>query len=129
MKYIYIFIVALGLNIIWENAHSVLYIHYQGGLITEFILLRAAFFDAAIITLVAYIFFSVLKIKYGLLSVIITLIVFAIGLETWALETGRWAYKAAMPIIPFIYTGLTPTIQLGLLGYFSILIQRNVVHR
>ena len=49
----------------------------------------------------------------------LTLIIFAIVLEKWALMTGRWAYTSAMPIIPILNIGLTPAVQLGMLGYFS----------
>jgi len=42
-----------------------------------------------------------------------------IGMEWYALTTSRWAYNVLMPIIPLLGTGLTPTIQLGLLGHLS----------
>ena len=44
-------------------------------------------------------------------------IVVAVLIELWALQTGRWAYTGAMPLVPFLGAGLTPTIQLGFLGY------------
>ena len=122
MKYIYIFAAAFILNALWEHAHSFLYAHYQGGEITELILFRAAFFDAIVTVLLAYIFFELIKIRYGLLTTVSVLVLFSIGLEMWALETGRWAYANSMPLIPFLKTGFTPTIQLGLLGYLSVLI-------
>ena len=125
-KYLYIFISALVLNVAWEHVHSLLYIHYKSAPITEYILFRAALFDAVLITLVVYLFLTVTDFKNKLLLVVLTLLFFAILLELWALETGRWAYTEFMPIIPFINTGLTPTIQLGLLGYLSILISHHV---
>ena len=116
----YIFIIAFVLNFVWENFHSFLYINYKDGLITEYILFRAALFDAAIITILAYPFlkFTVLKDKLWLLVLIA--VAYAIGLEMWAIGIGQWAYKDSMPIIPIIKTGLTPTIQLGLLAYISV---------
>ncbi|MBI2109239.1 MAG: hypothetical protein HYT93_03635 [Parcubacteria group bacterium] len=125
-QYLYIFIFTFVLNVLWEHAHSLLYVHYKGGAITELILFRAALFDAAVITLVAFIFLSVLKVKYGLLAMVVTLVVFAAGLELWALETSRWAYTSAMPLVPLVSTGLTPTIQLGILGYISITLATHV---
>ncbi|MDP3725954.1 MAG: hypothetical protein Q8R36_02025 [bacterium] len=115
-----VFIIAFVLNIIWEHAHSLLYVSYRGAEITEYILFRAAFFDAAVITLCAYLFLIIPVLKNKLWIMIFALTLFATGLELWALEGGRWMYAESMPIIPFINTGLTPTIQLGLLFYFTL---------
>ena len=120
--YFLIFITAFVLNAVWEHAHSFLYLHHKSGIITEYILFRAAIFDGAIITLFAFIFLSVLNYKYRLWIMAAGLFIFAVGLELWALETSRWMYADAMPVIPFLNTGLTPTIQLSLLGYLSVLI-------
>ncbi len=115
-----IFIIALALNIVWENFHSLFYVHYRGGPITEYILFRAAFFDAAVITIFAYPFLKLTVLKNRLWIMVFALIVFSTGLEIWALHTGRWAYRGNMPVIPLIRTGLTPTIQLGLLSYLAM---------
>jgi hypothetical protein len=53
-------------------------------------------------------------------------ILIAIFNEWYGLNTGRWLYNDLMPIIPIIKTGLTPTIQLGLLGYFSYKIHEYI---
>ena len=117
---------AFFLNLIWENLHSLLYTDYLGGKITEFILSRAALGDAAIITLLClpFIFFpsqkqtSWLIIPLGILT--------EIFIEIDALRAGRWSYNEYMPIIPLLGVGLIPTIQLGLLGYFTYwLIERK----
>jgi len=91
----------------------------RGGEITEFILLRAAVVDAVMITLIAtpFIFWPALNRRSWL--IIIAGLIVAIALERFALSTGRWAYNDLMPIIPLLATGLTPTIQLGLLGFLS----------
>lgn len=119
------FVLAFLLNLIWEHLHSVLYVSYRGEAITTIILFRAALFDAVVITLF-YFFFSQLPEhlhKTWFLPLVLT--VFAVGLEEWALATGRWVYTGAMPIIPLLGVGLTPTIQLGLLGYISIRISER----
>lgn len=121
-KLLTIFILAFVLNFVWEELHSYLYVHYQSGEITQFVLLRAAAFDAAFITVLGFFFLTIpflqnrvwLSFVFGLLA--------AIGIEWYALETGRWEYKEIMPIIPFLQTGLTPTVQLGLLSYFILYI-------
>lgn len=114
-----IFIISFALNAIWENLHSLLYDNYMGGKITEFILLRATLSDAIYITIIAlpFIFYPVFRKKDWL--IIVFGFIISILIEYYALSTGRWAYNSFMPIIPFLEIGLTPTIQLGLLGYIS----------
>jgi hypothetical protein len=119
-KILFIFIFSFILNLIWENLHSLLYANYIGGKITEFVLFHASLGDAVMITLVLlpFVFYPKLK-KYNWMIIIIFLIV-AILIEYYALGAGRWAYNSLMPIIPiFGGIGLTPMIQLGLLGYLT----------
>ncbi|OGY64081.1 MAG: hypothetical protein A3I24_00360 [Candidatus Harrisonbacteria bacterium RIFCSPLOWO2_02_FULL_41_13b] len=118
-KLIAIFALAFLLNLIWENLHSWLYAYYEGGVITEWILLRATLFDAIFITLLAIPFLKISYLQNRLWYSIIFGITAAILIEWFALNTGRWAYSDAMPIIPLLKTGLTPTIQLGLLSYLT----------
>ena len=122
-----IFFIAFVLNVIWENLHSFLYANYMGGKITEFILFRATLFDAVIITLIVlpFIFFPTLK-KQSWLIIFIGFII-SIGIEYYALGTHRWAYNALMPVIPLLAVGLTPTIQLGLLGYISFKVEEYIL--
>ena len=120
MKRIFlIFILSLLLNFIWENLHSHLYISYMGDKITEFILFRASLADAGIITIISlpFIYITSLRKKDSLIVLIGFLV--AVTIELYALNAGRWSYNEYMPIIPFLSVGLTPVIQLSLLGYFS----------
>lgn len=120
MKKIFlIFVLSFILNFIWENLHSYLYVGYMGGEITEFILLRASVVDATIITLISLPFIFIPRLKRKSWLIILIGILVAIFIELHALETGRWAYNVYMPIIPILSVGLTPTIQLGILGYLS----------
>ena len=120
-KIVVVFVFAFLLNFIWEHLHSVFYVSYKGGEITNFILLKAALFDATVIALTASLTLSLFgRGRVGEGVSILVLIIFAILLEKWALGTGRWVYTDAMPIIPFLRVGLTPVIQLGLLGYISL---------
>lgn len=115
-----IFSLAFFLNLIWEHLHSVLYVSYQGKAITNFVLFRAAVFDGAVTAFFYVFFFEFSKHPHRTWLLPSALTFFAIGLEMWALTTGRWIYTDVMPIIPFLSVGFTPTIQLGLLGYFSL---------
>ena len=118
-KLVVIFIIAFLLNWVWENLHSILYLHYQGEAITQLVLLRAAFFDAFFITLMAVLFWRVGYFKKRMWCALILGFVFAVLLEQWALATNRWAYSDQMPIIPWLEVGLTPAIQLGITAYLA----------
>jgi hypothetical protein len=115
-KYAMLFGVAFALNLLWENLHAQLYLNYQGGRITEWILLRATFWDALIITAV---FLATRYLRFN--KIIFPLILFfvAVIMEMWALRTGRWAYAAAMPLLPFLHVGLSPAVQLALTGFLA----------
>lgn len=114
-----VFVYSFALNLIWENLHSFLYANYQGGTITEFILLRATLSDAIYITLAAtpILLFSGRRVIIWIS--VFALLFLSIFIEKYALLSGRWAYNSLMPIVPFLQTGLTPTIQLAVLGYLS----------
>ncbi|OHA47336.1 MAG: hypothetical protein A2541_02020 [Candidatus Taylorbacteria bacterium RIFOXYD2_FULL_36_9] len=118
-KVFLIFLLSFILNVVWENLHSFFYVGYMGGTITEFILLRASVADAVIITIMSLPFIFVSNLKGKSWPIIFVGVLIAIFIELYALNTGRWAYNEYMPIIPILDVGLTPTIQLGLLGYLS----------
>lgn len=107
------------LNLMWENTHYLLYVHYQGGPITEAVLLHATFVDAAIITAVVAIFVHAPSHSFQVYGMVGTWLLMAIGIEWWALETARWAYQDFMPTVPLLGVGLSPTVQLALTGYVS----------
>ena len=122
----FIFIAAFILNAVWENLHSVLYESYKGGEISQFILLRATLSDAIYIVLMTLPFVLCSKFKKYDWLVVVFGVVISIIIEYYALSTGRWAYKDLMPIIPFLGIGLTPTIQLGLLGYITFKLEESI---
>jgi len=113
-----IFFTAFSLNLIWENLHSVLYQQYQGSLITEWILIRATLADAVIL-LALVVIASGLPRRLRLPLIVASSLVIAVLIEWYALAHQRWAYASAMPIIPLIRTGITPTVQLALTGVIS----------
>lgn len=119
----FVFVPAFILNLAWEVAHSRLYANYQGGAITLFVLARAAAADAVMILIL--IFVAQKFAKHSTLVVVLGGLTLAVFIEKWALGTGRWAYDAAMPIIPILNTGLTPTIQLAVTGYAA----QKIVYR
>lgn len=116
-KLIPFFVLAFGLNWTWEILHSALYLNYRGGTITSFILFRAAIADAAMILILVF-----LAQKLPLNKSVFVFaagLVLAVVIELLALKAGRWEYNALMPVIPFIKVGLTPTVQLAVIGYLA----------
>ena len=85
--------------------------------------MRATLVDAIIVTMIVLPFLFLPQLKNKSWLIILAGIVVSIFIEYWGLGTGRWAYNSLMPIIPFLGIGLTPTIQLGLLGYLSFKLQ------
>jgi len=123
-----IFIFAFILNVVWENLHSALYASYMGGDITSLILLRAALIDAVIITIIILPFLFSPRFKKQSWIIIFVGTIISVGTEYYALQAGRWAYNSLMPVIPFLGgIGLTPIIQLGLLGYISFKIEEYIM--
>jgi len=116
-KLFIIFIISFLLNFVWENLHSYLYFHPNGEMMTQGMLFRATLFDALFITLLSMLFIKYTYFRNRKWYALPIGVVIAILIELSALKTGRWAYNEFMPIIPLINTGLTPTIQLGILSY------------
>lgn len=116
-KLFIIFAASFLLNLVWENLHSYLYVHYQSGPITQVVLLRATFFDAVFITLLAILFIRIAYFQKRKWFALIFGFLAAVFIEIYALKSNRWAYDSLMPIIPFLNIGLTPSIQLGILSY------------
>ena len=115
-NYLKLLFYAFFFNFLWENLHAPLYLHYRGEEISELILARAAAIDALIIFFLIFISRAQKISKNRTMFIFFFGLAVAIILEKWALATGRWAYGPSMPIIPILNIGLTPAIQLGLLG-------------
>ena len=118
-KWFLVFILSFSLNWLWENFHSNLYVHFQGGQITPAVLLYASLVDALIITAAIILFRRLPLADQKIWFLILALVAISIFIEWRALLTNRWAYNNLMPIIPWLKIGLTPTIQLGLTGYLT----------
>jgi len=110
-----VFVLAFAANVLWEFTHVQMYVHYKGNEITNLLLVRAALFDASFVTSLSLLTFFVRFLRTRVWISFVIAILFAIGLERSALLTDRWAYTDVMPVIPLLETGLTPTIQLGII--------------
>ncbi len=116
-KLLLIFFLSLLLNWLWENLHAPLYFHPDGTVMTQAMLFGAAVGDAVYITALGIAFLKIPFLRNRLWLSLFFGIVVAVGIELYALKTGMWAYQGFMPLVPLLNTGLTPTIQLGLLSY------------
>ncbi len=116
-KLLLIFLFSLLLNWLWENLHAPLYFHPDGQVMTQTMLFGAAVGDAVYITILGIAFLKIPYLRNRLWLSLFFGIVVAVGIEVYALQTGLWAYHDSMPILPLLNTGLTPTLQLGLLSY------------
>ena len=54
------------------------------------------------------------------------MLIVAACIEWYWLRAGRWAYNDLMPIIPILKLGLTPVIQLAILGMLSLKIVEDI---
>jgi hypothetical protein len=125
-KIFFIFIMAWLLNAAWENLHAGLYVHHQGGAITEMILLRAAVTDAVLILAGMYLASQAPR-RFQVWCVLAIGLMMGVVIEYWAIYTERWAYAPAMPLVPFLHIGLSPTVQLALTGAASYLFVKRVL--
>ncbi len=121
-----VFVFGLLLNILWENLHSILYVHYQGEIISEAILLKASFFDALIICLLWGLAHKI-SARYQVEIFVAGSLLFAVILEIWALGTNRWAYNELMPLVPILKVGWSPTVQLAVTGTLSFGVTRATI--
>jgi hypothetical protein len=111
-KALLVFAAAFLLNLVWENLHARLYLGYKGDRITEWILVRATFWDAVIVTAIIFAALRLSRRARPWFMAVVGIAV-GVGIEKWALSTARWEYGPAMFVLPFLHTGLTPTIQLA----------------
>lgn len=99
-------------NLVWENAHGVLYDHVIPG----WVYLRAAGGDVLLVALGIGLAWPARRIsdRAHVAASAVLLAVIAVVVERAALAEGRWGYTDLMPTIGGI--GLSPLLQLPLTG-------------
>ena len=86
-----------------------------------------AFKDALVICVIIAIVRTLPYLRtYPWLSIAVLCFGFSTAIEWHALATDRWGYQATMPIVPMLGTGLSPTVQLALLGLATYAVFRRV---
>lgn len=102
-----LFIVAFGLNVVWEFAHVRLYTTS----VSSWYLLWQSFKDALWIS-------GVYLISPNLIVFTAVLLLFAYIVEWHAVKTKRWEYGPTMPIV--LGVGLTPLLELAVTGLLAV---------
>ena len=125
-----VFIAALAffLNLIWENTQAPLYAGYTGFLQHFLACLRAVAGDVIITLLLfgaaALVTNNARRMRKGDIPTAAFIgaagALVAIIIELHALQSGRWSYTDAMPLIPLLNVGLLPVLQLALLPLAAI---------
>ncbi len=117
LKLVYLFILAILVNFVWEILHSTLYIGEYG--LGSWILWRASIMDAIITVVIVLVFLYIRILQSRPWTIFAIGFIWSFLLEIHAITTNRWVYDT-MPIIPILSTGLTPTIQIGLIAYVLV---------
>lgn len=113
-------------NAVWELVQRPLYEH--PGPISH--CLRAAAGDVAWTVSVAVVAVGWSSRRHGgsfVATLVAGLFVVAVGIEWWALATGRWSYAASMPTVAGL--GLAPLVQLPLIGWLAVSLAGRVTAR
>jgi hypothetical protein len=122
-----IIVISFFLNIIWENAQATLYEGYTHFLQHFMTCLRATLGDVLLVLLI-YLITATIKRDMrwphdmtkgsAMLALLVGALVGA-GMEAWSIDSGRWSYTTAMPIVPILDIGLLPLLQMMLLPLLS----------
>lgn len=114
-----IFIVALGINFLYELFHSQLYTTCLKAPLPKYayLLCKGAIFDAFVITGLYLVFGA------HLISFILACLTVAYLWEWYSLKVKKWEYAPTMPIV--LGVGITPLLQLALTGIFALYITEH----
>ncbi|EKE05563.1 MAG: hypothetical protein ACD_19C00216G0002 [uncultured bacterium] len=131
---LYVFLVGLAINTVWEVLHSFLYSCTDS--LKEHIpmLVRATFWDAGFI-IALYLFMAFLKEdsnwvkkinKKDVILILFVGFISATTVELHALYLGKWGYREFMPLVPYLKVGLTPFLQLAFTSLTTFLIVKGI---
>lgn len=124
-----LFVLAVGINFVWEMAQMPLYRNMPFDDLQSWWLCFRASLGDGVIVLSIWAIGAFLFRRHGWfypvrpLNAVVLLLsgaVIAIGIEIHALNTGRWAYSELMPLLPVIGVGASPIVQLLLLPWLSM---------
>ena len=124
-----LFIVAVGINFIWEMAQMPLYRNMPfDDPQSWWFCFRASLGDGVIVMIIwaigaalfrAYHWYRPLG-RLGAPVLLLSGAVIAVAIEIHAISAGRWAYSELMPIVPAVGVGASPFVQLLILPWLSM---------
>ncbi|MFO8041695.1 MAG: hypothetical protein R6U25_00715 [Alkalispirochaeta sp.] len=129
-----LFLVAVGINFVWEMAQMPLYENMPfDSAYAWWLCFRASLGDGVIIVFIWAVGWVVFRgsswfrpLRAANIAVLLfTGAVIAVAIELHALGTGRWAYTGLMPIVPVAEVGLSPLIQLLILPWISMVVAKR----
>lgn len=127
--------ISLLLNFVWENLQAPLYQGYSNFWQHLLICSIASLGDVLIILVLYFVLATINRDllwitkmrRSDIVMVMILGILIAVGIEKWALATGRWQYGSAMPLIPDVEVGLLPILQMAILPLLTFYIAKRIV--
>lgn len=124
-----LFIIAFLLNFVWEITQMPLYTteatvaaHWWFA-VKDALIVLSLYLAVALPTRNLYWGRHFYKRRLALLLVLGFIL--AAAIEYQATSSGRWAYSAAMPLIPYLKVGWAPVLQMMILPALSIFLSRK----
>lgn len=128
-------ILAFVLNLIWEEAHGLLYegFQYDFGHIAFCALASVA--DMFMVLILLFAFGLIYKTVFWIVPVrfnrsLVLILVGGVGAilaEMWHTWRGDWSYADTMPMLPLVEVGVSPVLQFSILPWIIFVISRRVI--
>ncbi|PZX53502.1 hypothetical protein LV84_03226 [Algoriphagus ratkowskyi] len=126
---------AFILNLIWEEAHGLLYEGFQYDLGHIAFCALASVADMFMVLILLFAFGLIYKhvlwivpVRFGR-SLVLILVggVGAILAEMWHTSRGDWSYADTMPLIPIVEVGLSPVLQFAIIPLIVFVLSKKIL--
>lgn len=128
-------ILAFVLNLIWEEAHGLLYEGFQYDLGHIAFCALASVADMFMVLILLFVFGLIYKTVFWIVPVrfnrsLVLILVGGVGAilaEMWHTRRGDWSYADTMPMLPLVEVGVSPVLQFSILPWIIFVISRRVI--
>jgi len=128
-------ILAFVLNLIWEEAHGLLYEGFQYDLGHIAFCALASVADMFMVLILLFAFGLIYKTVFWIVPVrfnrsLVLILVGGVGAilaEMWHTWRGDWSYADTMPMLPLVEVGVSPVLQFSILPWIIFVISRRVI--
>jgi hypothetical protein len=128
-------ILAFVLNLIWEEAHGLLYEGFQYDLGHIAFCALASVADMFMVLILLFAFGFIYKTVFWIVPVrfnrsLVLILVGGVGAilaEMWHTSRGDWSYADAMPLIPIVEVGLSPVLQFAILPLIVFVLSKKIL--